>query len=397
MATRTINQPAADDVRRQYDLGSDVISIGGKTYKRTSPVVQRALTQPATVAGLTSTRVSETPIRTLGTTPSTPSPISTGGTPSSTGTGQAINVSPETTPSQFKMALQNIIRNKYAGQGNEALTAAGKQTAAGLLTLPEELSSLEGFGGLNLSQARRASALEEGGLTGLLGGISGALEQRQSRISELAQTAADAFAESRAAEAEAEGLNKEQIGLEQSLRKEFVDSAKQFETIRDSYGRIIASADEPSAAGDLSLIFNYMKMLDPGSVVRESEFANAAAAGSYGERIQGFVNQVLTGQRLSDNVRADFVDRANSLYDATSGQHSQRVSEYTRLAQNAGLDPNNIVIDLGLAGAQTATTSGGTGTTVVHDKEGNAYEVDSTNPEAIAELTRLRSSGDIID
>src|SRR3990172_3435846 len=52
---------------------------------------------------------------------------------------------------------------------------------------------------------------------------------------------------------------------EQSLRKEFTAQSKVFIDVRDSFARIEASSQNPSAAGDLSLIFNYMKMLDPAS------------------------------------------------------------------------------------------------------------------------------------
>ena len=31
-----------------------------------------------------------------------------------------------------------------------------------------------------------------------------------------------------------------------------------------AYNRMVASSQDPSPAGDLSLIFNYMKVLDPG-------------------------------------------------------------------------------------------------------------------------------------
>ncbi|MEM8882399.1 MAG: hypothetical protein AAGC82_17565, partial [Pseudomonadota bacterium] len=61
----------------------------------------------------------------------------------------------------------------------------------------------------------------------------------------------------------------------QGLRKEFIGqtTVKDFRKQAEAFGRIDASAFEPSPAGDLALIFNYMKVLDPGSVVRESEFA----------------------------------------------------------------------------------------------------------------------------
>ena len=130
-----------------------------------------------------------------------------------------------------------------------------------------------------------------------------------------------------------------------TMRSSFTAAAKDFVAVRDAYARVEASAKEPSAAGDLSLIFNYMKILDPGSVIRESEFAQAAAAGSYGERIQGAVQRAMNGQRLSDNVRKDFVDRAGKLFEAQLGSHTKLEDEYGRIVKQRGLEPSDVVID----------------------------------------------------
>lgn len=130
-----------------------------------------------------------------------------------------------------------------------------------------------------------------------------------------------------------------------AMRSGFTAGAKTFVDVRDAYARVQASAREPSAAGDLSLIFNYMKILDPGSVIRESEFAQAAAAGSYGDRIAGLVQRATNGQRLSDNVREDFVDRADKLFKAQLSSYTKLEDEYRRIAKERGIEPSNVIID----------------------------------------------------
>lgn len=99
------------------------------------------------------------------------------------------------------------------------------------------------------------------------------------------------------------------------LRKEVNKVTEDFRDQDAAFGRVLASAKDASPAGDLALIFNYMKVLDPGSVVRESEFATAAATGSYGQRIEAAVNKVMSGEKLSDDQRRDFVTRAQGLYN----------------------------------------------------------------------------------
>ena len=130
------------------------------------------------------------------------------------------------------------------------------------------------------------------------------------------------------------------------LRKEFSGLSKTFRDVRDSFARVQESATDPSAAGDLALIFNFMKMLDPGSVVRESEFATAQNAAGVPERTRALWNRILEGERLSENTRSDFVSRANQLFKRQDAQHGSRVDTFTDIAKRAGLNPADVVIDL---------------------------------------------------
>ena len=145
-----------------------------------------------------------------------------------------------------------------------------------------------------------------------------------------------------------------------SLRKEYDNQSGDFIKVRDSFGRIGAAAKDPSAAGDLALIFNYMKILDPGSVVRESEFANAASTGAFGERLKAAGLKILQGQRLSPIMRADFVDRANRLYQSQLDQQNRLMTEFRSTATDFGLDPLKTAPDL-VAGTRL---EGGIGDTI---------------------------------
>lgn len=130
-----------------------------------------------------------------------------------------------------------------------------------------------------------------------------------------------------------------------TLRKEFAAETKPFLGVNDAYGRIKASASDPSPAGDLALIFNYMKVLDPGSSVMEGEFANAQNSGSVGERVMATYNNVLKGERLADTQRQDFVSRADKLYRQAVQTHKKRKAQYTKLAETYGFDPDQVVLD----------------------------------------------------
>lgn len=137
------------------------------------------------------------------------------------------------------------------------------------------------------------------------------------------------------------------------LRNEFTDLSKDFFKVNESVARLRASAQDPSAAGDLSLIFNYMKILDPGSTVREGEFATAQNAAGIPERIVAQYNKALSGERLAPDTRADFVDRGEKLFEEQKAVHGRRVSEYQRLAESVGADPRQVIVN------QTIDSAGG--------------------------------------
>jgi len=113
--------------------------------------------------------------------------------------------------------------------------------------------------------------------------------------------------------------------------------------IRDSYNRIIASAKDPSAAGDMALIFNYMKVLDPGSTVREGEFATAQNSAGVPEIIRAQYNKVMSGKRLSTSQRDDFVDRAKKLYAPKYDNYLDAIDFYKNKLMLFGI-PEELVL-----------------------------------------------------
>ena len=82
------------------------------------------------------------------------------------------------------------------------------------------------------------------------------------------------------ADAAAGGDPGKRFEAEQKLRKEYADQTKPFVDVKESYRRVQSAAD--NGPGDIALLVGYMKMLDPGSVVREGEFATAQNSGEIG-------------------------------------------------------------------------------------------------------------------
>jgi hypothetical protein len=139
----------------------------------------------------------------------------------------------------------------------------------------------------------------------------------------------------------------ESFEQESELRKEFnaLQTVKDFSIISGGLGKVLTSAKDPSGAGDISLLFAYMKMLDPNSVVREGEFATAQNAGSVPESLLARYNKVINGELLSSQIRNDFVDRAQRLYGNAAEQFGRTYKKYENIASQQGLDPRLALID----------------------------------------------------
>ena len=127
---------------------------------------------------------------------------------------------------------------------------------------------------------------------------------------------------------------------ERNFRNEYNDRTKVYQDVKASYGRVLSSDD--SAVGDLSLIFGYMKMLDPGSVVREGEFATAQNAAGIPERIQNIYNRIVSGERLNSDQRKAFKGQAERLFKQAGQQEAQVRAGIERIAKGYGLNTANI-------------------------------------------------------
>ena len=124
------------------------------------------------------------------------------------------------------------------------------------------------------------------------------------------------------------------------LGNEFRKQTQDFSKVSDAFERVKASAENPSPAGDLALIFNYMKILDPGSTVREGEFATAQNSGGVDDRIRAAYNNALNGTRLAPDQRNDFLNRAGRLFNAQAGQFLKTRKNFEGIAIANGFDVN---------------------------------------------------------
>ena len=107
-------------------------------------------------------------------------------------------------------------------------------------------------------------------------------------------------------------INPDAFKNESTLRKEFNLVAKNYTGAVQAYMAILEGAQLQSSQGDLMLIQAFQKMLDPTSVVRETEFANAQNTQGVLQKLGITLGKVSEGQMLSPTARAKFVDASRA-------------------------------------------------------------------------------------
>ena len=113
--------------------------------------------------------------------------------------------------------------------------------------------------------------------------------------------------------------------------------------MQNAFNVIETAYKTPSAANDLAMATKYMKVLDPTSVVRESEFALAINATGLLDKVYNYAHAVATGQRLNPTQRKDFYDSAKAINESFQAEKATVGESYKKLATQYGFKPENVI------------------------------------------------------
>lgn len=106
-------------------------------------------------------------------------------------------------------------------------------------------------------------------------------------------------------------------------------------TIQSAYNKIQRVAKERTATGDMSMVFSIMKLNDPGSTVREGEYATAKNAGGVPDRLRNLYNNAIDGRLLQESQRQQFLATAENLYQ---GERESADTAIGHILQQADAD-----------------------------------------------------------
>jgi hypothetical protein len=137
---------------------------------------------------------------------------------------------------------------------------------------------------------------------------------------------------------------KEKVEAEGKLRDDYIANSRRFVTVRDFYDRMKSAPGK--GAGDLTLVFSYMKVLDPESAVRSDERADVNNAGGVPEAVRALYNRVLGGGLLTETIRKDIKAEGDRIWSDALNRHSSLTTQFTNIAKRNKLNPQNVIVDL---------------------------------------------------
>jgi hypothetical protein len=139
-------------------------------------------------------------------------------------------------------------------------------------------------------------------------------------------------------------VNTGQKGLDNELQlnKDFKSEPiyKDYQNMASAYKQIKAGIAANNPIGDLTAATKIMKLLDPDSVVRESELGMAMAASGRMDRMKSLYAQHVQGRKLNPQQSREFGELADELFEAAGSLYNQKRSQYKEVGERYKLNTN---------------------------------------------------------
>lgn len=129
-------------------------------------------------------------------------------------------------------------------------------------------------------------------------------------------------------------------GFQTSYRGE--EAVKRMQAMGNAYGslRVAAENNDPMA-----MVYAYVKMLDPTSVVRETETGMVASSTSIDQALLGQINGWLNGDPLPPQVQERIMRTAEGMYNDAAAAYAPVFDQYAGTAEFYGLPADQGPID----------------------------------------------------
>ncbi len=145
---------------------------------------------------------------------------------------------------------------------------------------------------------------------------------------------------------------------EQKLNADHQAESKTYVAVRDAFSRLksaLPSANKSSPA-TLAAATTFMKLLDPGSVVRETELGMALNSTGMLDKAYNYANTLANGKVLTKEQVKEFNDIAEKLYSAANKNQKMLNDQYRKKAEEYGMNPEHVVTNYNTSESQAVIT-----------------------------------------
>lgn len=131
--------------------------------------------------------------------------------------------------------------------------------------------------------------------------------------------------------------------MEGKLSDEYYKATAEDRKLISAVGKIKTALGQDGALKDTAAIYGFAKALDPEGAVRESDYAAVANTAGLIDRVRGYTNRLLTGEKLTPPQRAEMNALASAWEKVAESRLSAQRNRYTNQAGRYNLDPKAIL------------------------------------------------------
>lgn len=136
---------------------------------------------------------------------------------------------------------------------------------------------------------------------------------------------------------------KAQTALVQDSAQALKEPTQRMRDVETAYQKITRSADPSkvwkTGAGEVASLYNFIKMLDPGSTVREGEVTLTSNASPILQQVANLNNRFSKGQKIPQEVKSEMIELAKQAYTEEATVYNKLRDQHVNYLTKAGINP----------------------------------------------------------
>ena len=121
--------------------------------------------------------------------------------------------------------------------------------------------------------------------------------------------------------------------------KNYGEVSVTFERLKE----VLKQTDFKSGMRDISVVYSFVKALDPQSIVSPGEQVTTSKAPGLTDRVANALNQLMSGDFLTENARKDALKIVQIEVNKREDQAMKWANRFRVIAKDSGIEPSHVV------------------------------------------------------